>query len=274
MTEDSPNNSANNPNDITPVNSIKSNDPTNYMIEGKHNEPEKTDNNNTKCSSQQPFIVKIEQNNGWKRAEIISIFAILISACLFYMTLRTFNKTRRAVEISEENLKDSREKDSIAKSNFELENAPFVECNNVIINIPKPMQPLGITYQIFNYGNYPVMLENVKVIFWSVKGNNKIFVNDTKEEDYFNTDTINISNYVIKEHPFKGYFVSNAILNKEQVDSIKNNTLRFGIYGEVKYQHLLNNKKMVYYFKIFINDINSNSFNVIYSYSEIDKFHK
>jgi len=70
-------------------------------------------NNQSQRDNPQPFIVKIEKSKGWSKAEVISVFSILISGALFFMTIQTFKKTSRAVEISDSTFIANRKKDSV-----------------------------------------------------------------------------------------------------------------------------------------------------------------
>lgn len=80
----------------------------------KEEQPANTTNyDKPKCNSPQPFIVKMEKSEGWSRAEKISVAGIIISASLFVMTLRSFEKTSEAVKISEASLNHAIYKDSI-----------------------------------------------------------------------------------------------------------------------------------------------------------------
>ncbi len=61
---------------------------TDKIEEGDKKSAEKADNGNTESCSQQPFLVKVEKEKGkgLSKAETISLFGILISGSLFFMT--------------------------------------------------------------------------------------------------------------------------------------------------------------------------------------------
>lgn len=84
------------------------------IIQNQHKTTNTSQNHNTKGSNVNPFVVKVDKSARITRQEIISILTILISGSLFFMTLKSFNQTKRAVDISEQNLKDARKKDSVA----------------------------------------------------------------------------------------------------------------------------------------------------------------
>lgn len=97
--------------DTTPSTDIP-NDKIKVDIKDEKKTGNPNENNQPSKNNPQPFIVKIEKSKGWSKAEIISAFSVIISLSLFFMTLQTFKKTSRAVEISDSTFIANREKDS------------------------------------------------------------------------------------------------------------------------------------------------------------------
>ena len=92
--------SSENQNSNTPKSQM--NEPPIESIQNEKNKGVNTiDQSGSNARNPQPFLVKMESSTGWKRSEIISVCGILISAFLFFMTIQTFRKTSRSVEISE-----------------------------------------------------------------------------------------------------------------------------------------------------------------------------
>lgn len=115
MAEESPDNTANNPEESKAgITSVPNNPPDN-IIEGEKSKSESTEDSNTESNNPQPLPVKMEESKGWKRAEIISLVSIIFTASLFYMNIKSFEKTTQAVAISDSTYRHNRIKDSIAE---------------------------------------------------------------------------------------------------------------------------------------------------------------
>lgn len=123
-------------------------------VKGKEQTANLCEDNKADCKSVQPFVVKIEKTKGWSRAEIISICAIVISSALFVMTLITFGKTKKAVEISEMALNNAVINDSIR-------NQPYLQVTNPTIKNLRPNEDLFITYVVKNYGQLPAFVSGM-----------------------------------------------------------------------------------------------------------------
>lgn len=102
MAEISPSTPANNPNESEPdITPIPDNQVDSIIKDDKSkSEPQKDEQTESK-------------SNKWKRAEIISFISILFTAALFYMNIKSFEKTTQAVAISDSTYRHNRIKDSL-----------------------------------------------------------------------------------------------------------------------------------------------------------------
>lgn len=76
--------------------------------------PSTPENNPNESKSEPQKDERTEsKSNKWKRAEIISLISILFTAALFYMNIKSFEKTTQAVAISDSTYRHNRIKDSL-----------------------------------------------------------------------------------------------------------------------------------------------------------------
>jgi len=130
----------------------------------KHKEKIKeTHANNQKCDTPQPFIVKIEQKKGWKRAEIISLVSILITCFIVYMTVRSFQKTSQAVAIADSTFESNRIKDIEAQKITEAQGRPIIQLGNFrIVNLGKG-ERTSLRGDILAIGQNPAMVLDMRI---------------------------------------------------------------------------------------------------------------
>lgn len=128
----------------------------------QHHSPQNSDVN--------PLIVKINKGKGIPRAEIISIVGIIISASLFFMTLRTFRQTKRSVDIADSTFKANKEKDAAIAIQFEKTHQPFLQATNFYLEpIPLDKEPT-ISFFITNITEIPIKILSYNTVVYIDSG--------------------------------------------------------------------------------------------------------
>lgn len=250
----------------------------------------KPENDKANCNTPKPFIVKIDKGKGWSKAEIISLFGILISGSLFFMTLRAFKKTSKAVEISEESLKDSRRKDSIAaissvkrdfldsirreqdytrdtiarrqaqqslqaqinsiqeaQKEFEIDNMPYLECQNFTFRQFEAGKPPVIECQIINLGNHTAKILSGRLGHYY----NTYTLDDPFKQLAQYKFMINVyPTYVGRGYPELHHYYANRPISFEDFNKIKMGVFKITFYGEITYISEATEKKRICYFVV------------------------
>lgn len=251
MADDNSHNSENNPKDIKPVNPVIADKQTDSVIKEKESQTNPTEDNKTKSDSSDPLLVKIQENKKWKRAEIISVFAIVISACLFIMTLIAFNKTSEAVKISEKGLNNTIFKDSIL-------NQPYLQVDGVTLTEINMKKDLGIKYVLKNYGQLPAMMltefTNIGYSYnWHIDSITK------NPLTLFKTDTLWRSIRIISKESPDTLLIDVPHLEPPQIIALTNGMLICYLYGRYIYSSPIYTSKHEYKFVIRLNFYGDNT---------------
>ena len=151
MAEDSTSSTNDKPEDLPKLSSNLTDKEANDIKKAKEGEADTQQQSNSNSTSGQPFTIKTEKSKGWKRTEIISFVGMILSLFLFGMTLLTFKKTSRAIEISEASLMDARSKEAattIRNKTADSLAAILFERNRVKDSIKSSMDSISLQSQL------------------------------------------------------------------------------------------------------------------------------
>jgi hypothetical protein len=206
-----------------------------------------SENHKTKCNSPQPFFVKIEKNKGWSRPEIISGVAAGLSFIAIVMMVLTFNKTRKAVGISETSLNDARRKDSITDKRFEIENVPYLQISIVNMVTLVPNQTLHLRFLVSNLNRYPAKITKGNTGFYlGTDSAAKPFTKPPQNGTLIENPSMN--GYIIKESPQLIDFVGDKLFSKDKITEVNSGKYFIYFFGEIFYVDLVTQKNRKYVF--------------------------
>lgn len=199
---------------------------------GEEEQPESCSQGNRKdnCQTHPNVVVNIPANNdagfleAARKDNKYNRIGLFISTILALFTLVALGLTLRTINITKEDLKET-------KRQFEIANKPFLQCKDFAVMVFEPNKRPKIAYQIVNFGEYTATVINRT---FRIECRDTIPVDILDRLTTANTDTF--AAYVNKENPIIEAHTEVYDLPEIVFNEVKAGRLNIVFSGEIIYK--------------------------------------
>ena len=216
--------------------------------EEQKNLAQKSENENTKCNSLQPFIVKIEKSKGWSKQEKIAAFAVGLNFIAIAISSISVSQAIRMANNSDSTFSLNIRNNVEASKRFEMENRPLVQPVDFKMQV-EVGKPVILSFNITNLGKLPGKVLTGKMgLCYGLNLPEDSVDRIVKPLDYVFYTAIG-SNIVI---PSK---ILGMDMTSERYEYYKKEVTSFYFVGEIVYEAFISKTKYVSRFMYRINTI-------------------